>query len=133
MVRIFLVMHAPLGNAFSQCAEHVLGHAPALTVVDVLPSDEPARKAEEVADLIASRPDEPVLILCDIYGATPFNIASQALRAATQRGGRGHLVTGTNLCMVLKALTEHQENPDKLTEKVRLGALKGIIDADHQC
>lgn len=133
MVRIILVMHAPLGSAFFQCAEHVLGNASGLTVVDILPTDEPARKTGEIADIIASRPDEPVLILSDLFGATPFNIASQALRVATQRGGRGHLVTGTNLCMVLKALTERQENPDKLTEKVRLGALKGIIDADHKC
>jgi PTS system ascorbate-specific IIA component len=133
MVRIILVMHAPLGSAFSQCARHVLGQAPDLTVVDVEPDEKPDQKAAELADLIAARLEEPVLILCDIFGATPFNIASQALRIATERGARGHLVTGTNLCMVLKALTEHQENPDKLTEKVRLGALKGIIDADHKC
>jgi PTS system ascorbate-specific IIA component len=32
--------------------------------------------------------------------------------------------------MVLKALTEQQEAPDELSEKVRLGALKGIVNAD---
>ncbi|TAM89255.1 MAG: PTS sugar transporter subunit IIA [Candidimonas sp.] len=133
MTRIVLVMHAPLGNAFSQCAEHVLGRASNLTVFDVGPADRPDEKAEDLARLITSDSSEPALILCDIYGATPFNIATEALRLAALQGTRGHLVTGTNLCMVLKALTERQENPDKLTEEVRQGALKGIIDAGRGC
>jgi PTS system ascorbate-specific IIA component len=33
--------------------------------------------------------------------------------------------------MVLKALTEQQENPDKLSESVRQGALRGIVNADQ--
>jgi len=132
MVRIVLVMHAPLGEAFSQCAAHVLGKSPELTVFDISPDDAPDGKTRELVDFMAQRADDPVLVLCDIYGATPFNIASKALRVGAERGISGHLITGTNLCMVLKALTEHQENPDKLTEKVRLGALKGIVNAD-QC
>src|SRR3546814_2640034 len=133
MVRIVLVMHAPLGAAFSQCASHVLGSVPNLTVFDIEPADQPDRKVQELVGLMALRPQDPVLILCDIFGATPFNIASQALREANEKGVGGHLITGTNLCMVLKALTEHQENPDKLTENVRLGAPKGIINADRNC
>src|SRR3546814_669051 len=127
MVRIVLVMHAPLGAAFSQCASHVLGGDPNLTVFDIDPVDQPDRKIPELVELMTRHSDSPVLVLCDIFGATPFNIASQALEKAGEQGVDGHLITGTNLCMVLKALTEHQENPDKLTEKVRLGALKGII------
>lgn len=131
MVRIVLVMHAPLGAAFSACAEHVLGIKPNLTVFDVQPQDEPDQLVQRLTQLLEQAPEQGTLILCDIFGATPFNIANRALKSAVGQGAAGHLITGTNLCMVLKALTDQQENPDELSEKVRLGALKGIVNADQ--
>lgn len=131
MVRIVLVMHAPLGAAFSACAEHVLGIKPNLTVFDVQPQDEPDQLVQRLTQLLEQSPEQGTLILCDIFGATPFNIANRALKSAVGQGMAGHLITGTNLCMVLKALTDQQENPDELSEKVRLGALKGIVNADQ--
>jgi len=129
MARIALVMHAPLGSAFSVCAHHILGQKPQLKVFDVAPDALPDESVEELAQWLLGSPQETTLILCDIFGATPFNVAKRALRIATQQGVTGHLLTGTNLCMVLKALTDQQKNPEQLSENVRLGALKGIIDA----
>jgi len=131
MTRIVLVMHAPLGAAFMKCAEHVLGRKPNLAVFDVGPDDQPDEAAPRLARMLAATPAEGSLVLCDIYGATPFNIAKQALKLTAEQGLTAHLITGTNLCMVLKALTDQQENPDKLSESVRRGAMKGIVDADR--
>lgn len=135
MVRIVLVMHAPLGQAFAACAEHILGAKPLLTVFDVAPDDPIEERVQQLSALLAEPDgkdgaDDGILILCDIFGATPFNIANRALKIALESKVAGHLITGTNLCMVLKALTEQQEAPDELSEKVRLGALKGIVNAD---
>jgi PTS system ascorbate-specific IIA component len=130
MARIILVMHAPLGSAFASCAEHILGHEADLTVFDVEAGDDPDAVARRLATLLGHACGEATLILCDIFGATPFNIAKQALKQAGMGGAKAHLVTGANLCMVLKALTEQHENPDKLSESVRLGALRGIVNAD---
>lgn len=131
MTRIVLVMHQPLGSAFAACAQHVLGQAANLTVFDVPPDAEPAALIADLSQQLLLHPQEATLILCDIFGATPFNIAKQALKQATEQGMAAHLITGTNLCMVLKALTDQQENPDKLSESVRLGALRGIVNADQ--
>ncbi|HEY9279018.1 MAG TPA: PTS sugar transporter subunit IIA [Eoetvoesiella sp.] len=131
MVRIVLVMHAPLGAAFSACAQHILGAGPKLTVFDVQPDDQPDQLVMQLTQLLVQEPQSSTLMLCDIFGATPFNIASRALKLAIEQGVTGHLITGTNLCMVLKALTDQQENPDEFSEKVRLGALKGIVNADQ--
>lgn len=133
MTRIVLVMHEPLGSAFAACAEHVLGQKAALSVIDVAPDADPAALVADLTRQLLQYPDEAVLILCDIFGATPFNIAKQALQQATAQGHVVHLITGTNLCMVLKALTDQQENPDKLSESVRIGALRGIVNADQAC
>lgn len=130
MTRIVLVMHKPLGAAFAACAEHILGKAD-LAIFDVAPDAEPAVLIPQLAQQLLRNPDDATLVLCDIFGATPFNIAKQALKLANEHGLTGHLITGTNLCMVLKALTDQQENPDKLSESVRLGALRGIVNADQ--
>jgi len=133
MARIVLVMHQPLGSAFAACAEHVLGQKADLTVFDVAPDAEPAVLIDDLSQRLLQDTHEATLVLCDIFGATPFNIAKQALRRATEQGLTAHLITGTNLCMVLKALTDQQENPDKLSESVRQGALRGIVNADQAC
>jgi PTS system ascorbate-specific IIA component len=130
MVRIILVMHAPLGAAFSACVEHILGARPNLTVFDIAPDAPPDEQVIQLAKLLTQEHSNGTLMLCDIFGATPFNIASRALKLALEQGSTAHLITGTNLCMVLKALTDQQENPDEFSEKVRLGALKGIVNAD---
>ncbi|HEX2517939.1 MAG TPA: PTS sugar transporter subunit IIA [Castellaniella sp.] len=129
--RIALIMHKPLGAAFEACAAHILGREPDLQVFDVEPDADPEPESERVlAWLRAGGVETPVLILCDLYGATPFNIAATAQRRALDEGYIVHLLTGTNACMVLKALTDQQENPDSLSERVRQGALRGIVNAE---
>jgi len=130
MVRLALVMHAPLGNAFAQCAVHILGHEPEILVFDVQADDPPEEASRRLEHLLSPYQSQGALILCDIYGATPFNIASRTVRNLTDRGMDVALVTGANLCMVLKALTDNQDNPEALSEKVRQGALKGVVRAD---
>lgn len=130
MVRLALVMHAPLGSAFADCAAHILGREPDILVFDVQADDPPEESSLRLERLLEARPQDGALILCDIYGATPFNIASRSVRNLTARGMDVSLVTGTNLCMVIKALTDNQDNPEELSEKVRQGALKGIVRAD---
>lgn len=129
--RLALVMHQPLGSAFQSCAQHILGRVPDLQVFDIQPDSPPDQHIERLLIWIRSGDvSQPILLLCDLYGATPFNIAAQALRQALEEGYIIHLLTGTNACMVLKALTDQQDNPESLSERVRQGALRGIVNAD---
>src|SRR5690606_8823157 len=86
MARIVLVMHKPLGSAFAVCAEHVLGQKPELTVFDVAPDADPESQVTRLAARLLETPNEATLVLCDIFGATPFNIAKRAIKLATDRG-----------------------------------------------
>lgn len=132
--RIALVMHDPLGAAFRACAAHILGRRPSLQVFDIAPDADPAAQTDRLLRWLRSGDtDAPVLMLCDLYGATPFNIAAAAWRQARTEGYVIHLLTGTNVCMLLKALTDQQENPDLLSERVRQGALRGIVSAEPPC
>ena len=129
MARIVLVMHEPLGRAFAECAAHVLGCEPQLAVFDVVADENPESVTERLTRTLVEHMDEDVLVLSDLFGATPFNIARKALLQAAQQGVQGHLVTGTNLCMVLKALTVNQDEPEKFSETIRQAAVRGILDA----
>ncbi|MFA7438887.1 PTS sugar transporter subunit IIA [Castellaniella sp.] len=128
--RIALVMHLPLGAAFKQCAAHILGATPELPVFDIAPDADPQAEIDKLSRwLHAGDPREPVLLLCDLYGATPFNIASQARQQALEEGRVVHLLTGTNACMVLKALTDSSAGAGCFSDRVLQGALRGIVDA----
>lgn len=129
MARIILVMHEPLGRAFAECAAHVLGREPGLAVFDVIADENTEAVTQRLTRNLVEHTDGDVLVLSDIFGATPFNIARKALGQAAQQGVQGHLVTGTNLCMVLKALTANQEEPEKFSETIRQAAVRGIVDA----
>jgi len=128
MARIVLVMHEPLGRAFAECAAHVLGREPELTVFDVVADENPEVAADRLSGMLSGPIGGPVLILSDIFGATPFNIARKTLAHLSGQGVQGHLVTGTNLCMLLKALTAHQDDPEKFCEMIRQAAVRGIVD-----
>ncbi|HLS52149.1 MAG TPA: PTS sugar transporter subunit IIA [Burkholderiaceae bacterium] len=131
MVRIVLVMHAPLGTAFAACAEHVFQKKPDLTVFDVPAGAAPDKLAQQLSQQLLAQPDKAVLMLCDLYGATPFNIARQALKTLHENDIIAHLITGANLCMLLKALNDQHEDPLTLRENVRQRGIRGIVHADN--
>lgn len=81
MIGLLIVAHAPLASAMADVVEHILGEQPAFSVVDVNPD---APREENVSRLQATL--EPldtgdgVLVLTDIMGATPANLARDFLR-----------------------------------------------------
>jgi len=76
---ILLVTHNGLGNSFVDCVKHVLGKVPPnLKVLSVLASDDPQLKLVEGQVLIKQLDTGGgVLILADVFGATPSNIGRQ--------------------------------------------------------
>lgn len=132
MVPIVLVMHAPLGAAFANCAEHVLGEPQShLYVFDVAPDADVDLASKQLSEQLIQLPTPGSLVLCDLYGATPFHVAQRAIARAQEQGIDTCLLTGTNLYMVLKALTDPVNNPEALCASVRCGVLRGIVGSDH--
>jgi len=101
LVGILLVTHNGLGDSFVDCVKHVLGAAPEnLEVLTVLASDDPQKKLAEGQALIKQLDaGSGVLILADIFGATPSNIARQLCHAERVMG-----VAGVNLPMLLRVV-----------------------------
>jgi len=99
VVGILLVTHNSLGDSFLDCIKHVLGEVPAnIKALSVSAGDDPQQKSVEGQALIKQLDTgSGVLILSDVFGATPSNIARQLCRAERVMG-----VAGVNLPMLLR-------------------------------
>lgn len=101
MVGILLITHNGLGDSLLDCVRHVLGNVPAhLASLSVLAQDDPALKEQEAQTLIRKLDTgDGVLLLTDIYGATPSNIAHRLCVPGKIEG-----VAGVNLPMLLRVV-----------------------------
>jgi PTS system mannose-specific IIA component len=69
-----------------------------------------------------------VLVLTDIYGATPCNVASRLLKRGQVEG-----VSGVSLPMLLRVLTYSGGGLDALVEKARSGGTEGVVHLHDDC
>ena len=125
MIGIFLVTHSSLGESLVQCACHVLNHRPRQLIqlgvtaqedpLDILPM---ARDMLKLVDSGAG-----VLILTDIFGATPSNIALKLLLPSRVEG-----VAGVNLPMLLRALNYREKDMETLLSKTVGGGRDGVLN-----
>ncbi len=125
MIALLIVAHGNLGDSLIQCATHVLGKRPeALENLDLSACDDPADMLREAhAKLAELDRGEGVLILTDVYGATPCNTVCKVIAAE-----RIEAVSGVNLPMLLKALTYRDHGMAKLLEKAVSGGRNGIFN-----
>ena len=102
MIGILIVSHGAFGESLIHSASHVLGKRPLyLRQLGVTVHDDPDAILPVGEDLIRFLDQgQGVLVLTDIYGATPSNIAMKLIRPDRVEG-----VTGVNLPMLIRALT----------------------------
>jgi mannose PTS system EIIA component len=78
MPGLFVIAHAPLASALRAVAEHVYPDcARSLVTLDVPPSMAPEHVEAQAAALLATVALPDALILTDVFGATPCNVAQQ--------------------------------------------------------
>ena len=124
MIGILIVAHGAFGESLIHSASHVLGKRPLfLRQVGITVHDEPDAILPVAEDLIRFLDQgQGVLVLTDIYGATPSNIAARLLRP-----GRVEGIAGVNLPMLIRALTYRDESLESMMEKAFTGATEGIM------
>lgn len=123
MIGILIVSHGAFGESLIHSASHVLGKRPVyLRQLGVTVHDDPDALIPLAEDLIRFLDQgEGVLVLTDIYGATPSNIASRLLRP-----GRVEGLAGVNLPMLIRALTYRNEALAAMRDKALEGATEGV-------
>lgn len=122
MTGFFLIAHAPLASAMRQVALHAFPEVAELVVAyDVPPGDDLARYEAEAEACLATLPGTEVLVLTDVVGATPANLAGQLVRRGNRRA-----LAGLNLSMLWRALGYRHLPMDELVVRARDGGLGGV-------
>ena len=123
MIGILIVSHGAFGESLIHSASHVLGKRPLfLRQVGVTVHDDPDAILPVAEDLIRFLDQgQGVLVLTDIYGATPSNIAARVLKR-----GRVEGIAGVNLPMLIRAITYRDEPLEAVIEKALSGAADGV-------
>ena len=90
--------------------------------------DDPAAILPQAQDLVAHLDDgNGVLILTDIYGATPCNLASKLLHP-----GRVEGIAGVSLPMLIRALTYRDKPLEQMLAKAISGGRDGVVRMPQQ-
>ena len=124
---IFLITHEPLATALKDCSLHVYAcdprYAEKINAIDVIPDTASKELTETLNKKIETLPDDAkILLLTDIAGASPANIAASLLvKRADMR-----LISGVNLPMVLTALCDLDKPFEVLVEAVLNAGIHSI-------
>ncbi|EXI74369.1 MAG TPA: PTS fructose transporter subunit IIA [Candidatus Accumulibacter phosphatis] len=124
MIGIFLVTHGTLGESLIQNVCHVLNKRPPLIAqLGVAAQDDPL-DILPLARLLLKEVDggEGVLVMTDVFGATPGNLALKLLEP-----GRVEGVSGVSLPMLLRALTYRERGMETMLQKAVSGARDGVV------
>jgi PTS system mannose-specific IIA component len=124
MIGILIITHGTLGESLVHCASHVMGkQPPSLKQLNVGTYDDPVKLLPHAQQLIEELDEgDGVLILSDIYGATPCNLVNQLVVA-----GRVEGVAGVNLPMLVRTLTYRNGDLRTLVGKALSGGREGVI------
>jgi PTS system ascorbate-specific IIA component len=124
MIGILIVAHGAFGEALIHSASHVLGKRPLrVRQVGLTVHDDPESILPQAKDLVRQLDEgDGVLVLTDIYGATPGNIALKLLVP-----GRVEGISGVNLPMLIRALTYREQGLAITVEKALSGGTEGVI------
>jgi PTS system ascorbate-specific IIA component len=124
MIGFLLVSHGAFGESLIHCASHVLGRRPLyVRQLGVTVHDDPDAILPAAEDHIRFLDQgQGVLVMTDIYGATPSNIAARLLKP-----GRVEGITGVNLPMLIRALTYRDEPLESVVEKALSGGTAGMF------
>jgi PTS system ascorbate-specific IIA component len=124
VIGILIVAHGAFGEALIHSASHVLGKRPMrVRQVGVTVHDDPEAILPQAQNLVKELDQgDGVLVLTDIYGATPGNIALRLLRAGKVEG-----ISGVNLPMLVRALTYREQGLETVVEKALSGGTEGVV------
>jgi PTS system mannose-specific IIA component len=123
MIGILIIAHAPLANALRECALHVFPDcASGVLALDVLPNESPEDSLAKAREVMKALATDEVLLLSDVFGATPCNVAQQL-----GDGLHTRLVAGVNLPMLLRSVCYRHESLEALAARAQAGGTQGVM------
>ncbi len=125
MIGVILATHGEFGRALLSTLKMILGETNAIIAVDLVSEDsiESFQAKIEKALEIVDPKGAGVLVLVDMLGGTPFNVA---VRLAQTR--KLQVVTGVNLPMLIKVVSDRDEAElDRLVPEIQSSTRESIV------
>jgi PTS system mannose-specific IIA component len=124
MIGILIITHGTLGESLIHCASHVLNKRPLrLKQLGVTAQDDPLLLLPQARTLVKELDcGEGVLILSDMYGGTPSNIAAKLVTP-----GKIEAVAGVSLPMLIRVLTYRDRDLQTIVTKAISGGCEGVM------
>ena len=120
---IFIIAHAPLASALRQCVLHVFPDNPAgVMSIDVQPNVPPEETLAQARILFKQLGTSHALVLADVFGATPCNVAQKLVDGVNSK-----LIAGINLPMLLRTVSYRHEPLDALIARALAGGTQGVM------
>jgi mannose PTS system EIIA component len=132
MIGVLIVTHGEIGTALLHSASQILGNPPPqVATLSVWRQDDPDDLILRAQELIAGIDDgEGMLVLTDIFGATPGNVVSRLLQ-----DGRIEGVSGVSLPMLLRVLSKRKGPLSAAVQRAMSGGAEGVVhmNSDRCC
>lgn len=123
-VNLLVITHNDIGRALVDSATIMLGVSPMkIDVISINKTDSPEDMSIKAEELIDN--NEATLVLTDMYGSTPSNIAC---RLHDRSGVR--VVGGINLPMLVRVMNYPRLSLNELVEKAISGGRDGVLTCD---
>ena len=98
MIGLVLVTHGQLASEFRKALEHVVGPQEHIETIAIGPDDDMEQRRQDILDAVSKVSDgSGVIILTDMFGGTPSNLAISVMQA-----GSVEVIAGVNLPMLIK-------------------------------
>jgi PTS system mannose-specific IIA component len=98
MIGLVLVAHGRLAAEFRAALEHVVGAQSQMETVSIGPDDDVERRRQDIVEAVQKVNDgSGVVVLTDMFGGTPSNLAISVMDA-----GKVEVIAGVNLPMLIK-------------------------------
>jgi len=124
MIGILIIAHGNLGESLLECAQHVMGKQPQqMACLNISSNDDPVSMLPRALAMVNElNSGTGVLVLSDMYGATPCNIVGKLLQPGSVEG-----VAGINLPMLIRTITYQDEPLQTLIDKAVSGGREGVV------
>lgn len=123
-VGVLIITHDKFGDTILLNTEHILGMCPLKTkTLSIEFNADPDEKLDDARALVQSLDEgDGVLVMTDLYGATPSNIAHRMVQNENIM-----IVTGVNMPMVMRVMNYPNLTLDQLVDKAISGGQEGIF------
>jgi PTS system mannose-specific IIA component len=132
VIGVLIVTHGEIGTALLHSASQILGSPPPqVATLSVWRQDDPDDLVLRAQELLQGIDDgEGVLVLTDIFGATPGNGVSRLLQ-----DGRIEGVSGVSLPMLLRILSKRTGPLSAVVQRALSGGAEGVVhmNSDRCC